>query len=99
LATRTERTKEGTQRFVVDFGHGGLEQLGADEPVTAEVSIAAGASTGQLVEQHVLKNPVNQTWRLSFQVRALGAEPVEMRAFLRRGQDVLTETWSYRFAP
>lgn len=99
LATRTERTKEGTQRFVVDFGHGGLEQLGADEPVTAEVSIASGPSTGQLVEQHVLKNPVNQTWRLSFQVRALGAEPVEMRAFLRRGQDVLTETWSYRFAP
>lgn len=99
LATRQERTKEGTQRFVVDFGGGGIERLGAEQPVEAVVTVASPRETGEIVEQHLVKNPVNGSWRLSFQVRARGARPVELRAFLRRGADVLTETWSYSHYP
>lgn len=99
LGTRQERTKEGTQRFVVDFGGGGIERLGEDEPVEAMVTVASPRDRGQIVEQHLVKNPVSGTWRLSFQVRASGTNPVELRAFLRRGADVLTETWSYAHYP
>ncbi len=99
LATRQERTKEGSQRFVIDFGRGTLESLGADRPVEGVVTVASRPETGQIVEQHVLKNPVNGSWRLSFQVRPSGTGPVELRAFLKLGKDVLTETWSYSLVP
>ncbi|GIW45480.1 MAG: glucans biosynthesis protein G [Candidatus Binatia bacterium] len=99
IATRQERTKEGFQRFVVDFGSPTLERLEATEPPEGVVTVASGPDTGEIVEQHLIKNPVNRTWRLGFQVRPAGTRPVELRAFLRRGNDVLTETWSYTHLP
>jgi len=38
-------------------------------------------------------------WRLVFQVRPLGNEPIELRAFLKRKDEVLTETWSASIEP
>jgi glucans biosynthesis protein len=54
---------------------------------------------GELLEQQVVKNPVNGQWRLTFQVRPQGGMPVEMRAFLRHEEEALTETWSYVLEP
>lgn len=99
VATRQERTKEGTQRFVVDFSGPGLQELEANAPPEAVLTVASGEDSGAIVEQHILKNPVNRSWRLGFQVKPRSAQPVELRAFLRRGRDVLTETWSYTYLP
>ncbi len=107
-ATRTGLGgREGSRRFVVDFHGGRLADLPADAPVMAVVSVGDGA---KLLEQQVQKNPVTDGWRLSFlvlpdQASALGKvlaerrQPVELRAFLQHGNDVLTETWSYSFRP
>ena len=50
-------------------------------------------------ELEPLENPVNDHWRLPFLVRSEGKAPVEFRAFLRRGSETLSETWSYTLEP
>jgi glucans biosynthesis protein len=47
----------------------------------------------------VVKNPVTGGWRLTFQIRPLRNDPVELRAFLDQGGNSLTETWSDVIAP
>jgi len=97
VSTRRDRgTIEDGHRFVVDFAGKPLQALPSDTVLQGVVTVGEG---GELVEQQVVKNPVNGQWRLTFQVRAPGGNPVEMRAFLRRGEEALTETWSYVLEP
>jgi glucans biosynthesis protein len=42
---------------------------------------------------------VTGEWRASFRVQFAGKSPVDLRCFLKRGSDVLTETWSYLAQP
>lgn len=93
VATRVARTERGA-RFLVDFA---LPQRNGALPAQLVLSVA-GAS---VLEQHVEDNPLGGGLRASFEVApgAKGAQDVELRAFLRLGQDVLTETWSYLWQP
>ncbi len=100
VATRHDRgTVEGAHRLVVDFAGKQLEALPADTVLRGAVSIASGPDSADLLDQNVVKNPVTGGWRLTFQVRPKGREPVELRAFLDKGGDTLTETWSYVILP
>lgn len=108
ISTRAgQGSRTGSRLFVVDFKGGALESLAADAPVMAVISVDEGA---KLLEQQVIRNPVTGGWRLSFLVLpdassaldkmlAERRSPVELRAFLQQGSDVLTETWSYSFRP
>ncbi|MGH7835526.1 MAG: glucan biosynthesis protein [Candidatus Binatia bacterium] len=88
--------KEGLKRIVLDFDGGKLRALPGDTGLKPVISLGPDS---QLVQQSILKNSVNGTWRVAFQVKAAKAKPLEMRAFLQHGKDVLTETWSYRLEP
>ena len=57
------------------------------------------AKPGELIQQNVFKNLVTGGWRVAFQLKPPKDKPVELRAFLQHGPDVITETWSYLFAP
>lgn len=105
IATRIGMGKEpDMKKFFIDFGGGRLEKLGADDVVEGVVTVPSGC---RLIEQQVFKNTVTGGWRLVFQIQPENPETLvekvfserkqisELRAFLRRGQDVLTETWSY----
>ena len=46
-----------------------------------------------------MKNPETGGWRLTFQLRPKRRAPVQLRAFLDKGTDTLTETWSYTLVP
>ena len=81
------------RRFVIDFGGDNLTRLPADAAVSAVVS----GSTGQIQNVVVHKNPQTQGWRLSFELMPQDDAPSELRAFLKLGNDVLTETWSYQW--
>jgi glucans biosynthesis protein len=81
------------RRFVIDFGGEPLVRLADDAPVEAVVS----ASAGQIQNVVVRKNPQTGGWRLSFELAPQGGESAELRGFLRLGNDVLTETWSYQW--
>jgi glucans biosynthesis protein len=100
LSTRQDMgTFENAHRFVVDFAGRDLAKVPADEVLRAQVTVSAGDQQGELLEQQVQKNPVTGGWRLTFQVRPADDEPLELRAFLQREDNVLTETWSYVVEP
>ncbi len=95
VATRRDRgTVDGAYRFVVDFAGKKLESLPADTVLRGVVTIASGDETAELLDQQVVKNPVTGGWRLTFQIKPLRSDPVELRAFLDQGGNSLTETWS-----
>jgi glucans biosynthesis protein len=99
--TRRDRgTFEAAHRFVVDFEGERLAALPAETVLRAMVGMTpAGGEPGELLEQQVVKNPATGGWRLTFQVRPRGNDPLELRAFLQHGEDTLTETWSYLLKP
>jgi len=107
VATRRDAgTYEDARRLIVDFEGALLRALPAEAVVEGVISVApgrTGADGGplqpELIEQQVIRNPVTGGWRLVFQVKPPDDEPVELRAFLRHGDDVLTETWSYLLLP
>lgn len=88
---------EDRHRFVVDFAGEALTSLQDTAEVRGEVSTSGGDAT--ILHSQVVRNPVTRGWRLTFQLDPKGRQATELRAFLRRGPDVLTETWSYRWAP
>jgi len=105
-ATRiSNKPHEGLWQFVLDFSGGSLESLPADTPLAGAVTSDPRA---RLVEQQLYKNRVTGGWRLAFTIavekpgtveRAMPKtkSALELRAFLKKGDDVLTETWSYAF--
>ena len=95
VATRRDRgTVEGAFRFVIDFDGKKLDALPADTVLRGVVTIASGEDSAQLLDQQVVKNSVTGGWRLTFQIKALRSDPIELRAFLDQGGTALTETWS-----
>lgn len=105
-ATRLAGTKgQGVRKIIVDFEGGELAGLDHDAGLVSVVTVGEG---GRLLEKQLMKNPLTGGWRLTFLVEPeaghlkgvfpLGRPPVELRVFLKKGEnlsDVLTETWSY----
>ncbi len=55
------------------------------------------ASRGRVDNAHVLKVVGTDRWRASFDLYVDGAEPVELRCYVRLGDKTLTETWLYQY--
>jgi len=108
IATRTAKGKDDQmKKFVIDFAGGKLAKIAPDKDVAAVVSVDSNA---KLVEKQVYKNSVNGGWRLVFQIKTEEQQgmdrmlsqkrpPIELRAYLKEGNNVLTETWSYTYLP
>jgi glucans biosynthesis protein len=101
-ATRIGKTEKGA-RFLVDFVGPGLSPKAGtrgDVPGREDVQAVVSTTGGRILEQHVEQNSFAEGVRASFEV---APEPntrdVELRAFLRSKDDVLTETWSYLWQP
>jgi glucans biosynthesis protein len=95
IATRIARVPKQSERrarFIVDFA--GPSLAARDQDVDVHIT-ATGA---KVIEQHTERNPFAEGVRASFEVEA-ETKDVELRAFLRRGSDVVTETWSYLWQP
>lgn len=103
IATRlstsnTERLPEnrGVVRYLVDFAGGALERLRKPGEVEA-VSSLQGA--GRIRMQRLEPNPHTGGWRLTLFVEPPAEGTAELRAFLKRGEEVLSETWSAAYPP
>jgi periplasmic glucans biosynthesis protein len=84
-------------RFVVDFFGGDLEMLtGADHVVPV---ISASRGRVELVSARPLR-PLNG-WRAMFDLAPTDAstDPINLRLYLALGDQPLTETWLYLYAP
>lgn len=83
----------GQRRFVVDFASPTLRLISSKADVTAEVGAA-----GKIANVGVRKNEEQGTWRLTFDLEPdKGKGPLELRAILKSGQDILTESWVYQW--
>ena len=94
-ATRQDSGAKGdTNRFVIDFSGGDIEKLTDDHAPTAVITLQPEGGA-KLLDHHVIRNPDTKGWRLTFQLKRSDAQPLELRAFLKSGDQVLTETWSH----
>jgi glucans biosynthesis protein len=82
-------------RFVLDFAGGKLASIPASEVLRGVVTILNGEEVATILDQHVVKNDVTGGWRLSCQIQPQKRDTLELRAFLEKGGEALTETWSY----
>lgn len=100
VATRRDYgTAPNVHRFVLEFDGEALRALPVEGPPRGVVSIAGGGAAAEILDQHVVKNPLTGIWRLTFQLRPKQTTPIELRAFLERDGQVLSETWSYAVLP
>jgi glucans biosynthesis protein len=65
---------------------------GVEVVVTASRGEVSNAYTHPVVDQR-------ERWRALFDIQASGNEPVDLRAFLRKGDRALTETWIHQYFP
>ncbi len=89
----------GVTRLVVDFDGGLIAALPRDGAGTETVEAVVSASRGRIVRRNSYSLKVGTAWRAAFDLEVEGTEPVELRCYLRRGTETLTETWSYQFHP
>jgi periplasmic glucans biosynthesis protein len=101
VATRRDHgTAEGVQRLIIDFEGARLKELPPETVVRGVITVGSGKEIGEeLLDQHVVKNTATGGWRLGFQVHAKDNKPIELRAYLQKGDETLTETWSYTLHP
>ena len=85
--------KEEWQRIVIDFEGEKIKSLPDSAAVKAVIAVG---QEGQLVQQSVMRNVVTGGWRVAFQIKRARGKPLDLRAYLQNGKDVLTETWTYQ---
>jgi glucans biosynthesis protein len=91
-----QKRPQGTRKFVIDFQGPVFAGLGREDGVEVVVTASRGevsnAYTHPVVDQR-------ERWRALFDIQASGNEPVDLRAFLRKGDRALTETWIHQYFP
>jgi len=91
----TDSRENKARKFMIDFVGKSLEKLSPETPVEAVVSNSAGEIPPATII--VLYNPYTQGRRVFFELLPHDEVEVELRCFLRSGNHVLSETWSYQW--
>ncbi|PVE24638.1 glucan biosynthesis protein D [Microvirga sp. KLBC 81] len=92
----TARPK-GVRKFMVEFIGEPLTKLPSGVIPKPVFSASRGEFSNILTE--AVPNNVPGHWRTQFDLTVTGTEPVEMRCYLRNGDEVLSETWLYQYHP
>lgn len=84
-----QSTSAETTKYVIDFAGAALDGLGWKSGVEPVVEADLG------VVSEPAARPVAGTdrWRLNFDLGETDGEPVNLRAYLKRGDEALSETW------
>jgi glucans biosynthesis protein len=87
----------GVRKFMVEFLGGPLTKL----PFGVKPEAALWASRGEFsyVFTDAVPNDVPGHWRAQFDLTVDGADPVEMRLFLRHAGETLSESWLFQYHP
>lgn len=100
VATRLGVDPRDPQRrtFVIDFAGPKLNALPADSPPDAVASCSTNAS---IADCQAFRNPFLNTWRVTLKLEPKpdNKDPVDIRCTLRKGDEVLSETWTYLWSP
>ena len=88
---------DGSIELHVDFEGPTLSRMPWNAVVDTTSSVDAN---GEVLERRTERNGITGGWRFVVRFRRLDrAKPVELRAHLHRGSEVLSETWSYILPP
>ena len=87
---------DGVRKFVIDFQGPVFSGLGRNDGIELVVTASRGEVSNSY--NHPVVNQAER-WRAFFDIKAQGQEPVDLRAFLRKGDKALTETWIYQYFP
>lgn len=82
-------------KFVIDFRGGPLAAMAPRYDVKPVVTL----SRGEVHRPYVVKVVGTNRWRGFFDVSLAGKDPIDMRCYLRLGDETLSETWLYQFYP
>src|SRR3546814_9269608 len=80
---------------MVEFLGGPLTELPMG--VLPEAVLTASEGEFSYIYTEALPNDVPGHWRAQFDLTVEGDKPVDLRCFLRNGDQVLTETWLYQY--
>lgn len=92
----TARPK-GVRKFMIEFKGEPLARLPAGVIPRPVLTASRGEFSNILTE--AVPNDVPGHWRTQFDLSVTGTDPVEMRCYLRQGDEVLSETWLYQYHP
>jgi glucans biosynthesis protein len=92
-------TPNDNVKYVIDFEGGDLGsrvETDPDNAAFADITV----SRGKLIEPFAIRVKGTDRWRIIFDLDVQGADPVDMRAFLKtRDGQALTETWLFQHFP
>ncbi len=87
----------GVRKFMIEFLGDALKTVPFG--VKPEAVLSASRGSFSYIFTEAVPNDVPGHWRAQFDLTVTGDEPVEMRAFLKLGDKVLSETWLYQYHP
>lgn len=91
------RHPDGSIGLMIDYDGPEVRKLSPDAKLEGVVSVD---TNGQLVENTLYRNTVTGHWRQEIRVRRVDNDKsVELRSFLRSGNNAVSETWSYILPP
>ena len=88
---------KGVRKFMVEFL--GAPLAGLAYGVMPEAVLSASRGSFSYVFTEAIANEVPGHWRAQFDLTVEGEEPVEIRLYLKNGDEVLSETWLYQYHP
>jgi glucans biosynthesis protein len=84
--------------FVIDFDGPGLDQIPQEKP---PVMLTSCSTNAVLTDKQLVRNTFQGTWRVLLKMKpnAGNAAPVDLRCVLKKDDEAVSETWSYRWSP
>lgn len=92
----TARSLQEPTTFMIDFAGDSLAPPTAEEPTQAIVQVG---DHGALLSSRTRYLESFGTYRLRFKVRPANGQPIQLRAYLTRAGQAITETWDYVLTP
>jgi glucans biosynthesis protein len=89
---RDGSVRDNAREVVIDW----QPATGEDAVEIDQLNAALSSGNSKVSPPVLVRNPIDNGWRLTFQVEPSGGGPVELRAVLRAGDKLVSETWLYR---
>ena len=92
----TDVPDHSKRKFVIEFAGPSLKRL---RPEATGIEPVCNTSSGEITNAVAHHNSYADSWRLFFELVPAEGQAADLRCFLRRADDVLTETWVYKWVP
>ncbi len=86
---------KGTVKYVVDFRGGKLGQFSQ----RGDIELAVSAPSGFIERQAIYPVVGTDKWRAMFDFTAASESPADIRLYLHKGGEALSETWLFQHLP